>query len=105
MALDTETRDQLISTIRRCVDEQLIPAEAQVAQTDAIPGDVLAEMKDIGLFGLSISEEYGGNGCIAAYRAEQLYHDARLFRIYAGTTQIQQGIIARAMAEQARAAM
>lgn len=77
MALDAETRDQLIATIRRCVDERLIPAGAQVAQTDAISADVLAEMKDIGLFGLSISEVHGGNGCIAAYRDEQFYRDPR----------------------------
>lgn len=62
MALDGKTRDQLISTIRRFVDERLVPAEAEVARTDAIPADLLAEMKGIGLFGLSISEEYGGLG-------------------------------------------
>jgi len=40
---------------------------------------------------------HGGNGYIRDYRAEQLFRDARLFRIYEGTTQIQQGIIAREM--------
>ena len=45
---------------------------------------------------------HGGNGYIREYRAEQLFRDARLFRIYEGTTQIQQGIIARAMAAKAR---
>jgi len=38
---------------------------------------------------------HGGNGYIAEYPAEQLYRDARLFRIYEGTTQIQQLVIAR----------
>ena len=38
---------------------------------------------------------HGGNGYIAEYAAEQLYRDARLFRIYEGTTQIQQLVIAR----------
>lgn len=46
---------------------------------------------------------HGGNGYIREYRAEQLYRDARLFRIYEGTTQIQQIIIAKAMAAEARA--
>ena len=54
-------------------------------------------MKGIGLFGLSIAEVHGGNGCIAAYRAEPPYCDARVFGIYVGTNQIQQGIITRAM--------
>ena len=46
---------------------------------------------------------HGGNGYIREYRAEQLYRDARLFRIYEGTTQIQQVIVARAMIAEARA--
>ncbi|MDO5631976.1 MAG: acyl-CoA dehydrogenase family protein [Paracoccus sp. (in: a-proteobacteria)] len=62
MALDPDTRDHLISTIRRFVDERLIPAEAVVAQTDAIPDDLLDAMRDLGLFGLSINPDYGGLG-------------------------------------------
>src|SRR5690606_36391083 len=46
---------------------------------------------------------HGGNGYIREHRAEQLYRDARLFRIYEGTTQIQQVIIAKAMIAEARA--
>jgi len=60
MALDTETRDALIATVRRFVAERLRPLEAQVAENDAIPDDVIAEMKALGLYGLSIPEEYGG---------------------------------------------
>ncbi|HEX7759419.1 MAG TPA: acyl-CoA dehydrogenase family protein [Caulobacteraceae bacterium] len=60
MALDPETRDQLIDTVRRFVTERLRPLESQVAEDDAIPDDVIAEMKALGLYGLSIPEEYGG---------------------------------------------
>ncbi|HWA62129.1 MAG TPA: acyl-CoA dehydrogenase family protein [Caulobacteraceae bacterium] len=60
MALDRETRDQLIDTVRRFVAERLRPLEAQVAEEDAIPDDVIAEMKGLGLYGLSIPEEFGG---------------------------------------------
>jgi acyl-CoA dehydrogenase len=60
MALDTETRDQLIDTVRRFVAERLRPLEAKVAEDDAMPDDVLAEMKALGLYGLSIPAEYGG---------------------------------------------
>jgi acyl-CoA dehydrogenase len=45
---------------------------------------------------------HGGNGYIREYRAEQLFRDARLFRIYEGTTQIQQIIIAKALVAEAR---
>ncbi|MEP6966537.1 MAG: acyl-CoA dehydrogenase family protein [Pseudomonadota bacterium] len=60
MALDAQTRDQLIDTVRRFVAERLRPLEAQVAEDDAIPESVLAEMRALGLYGLSIPEEYGG---------------------------------------------
>jgi acyl-CoA dehydrogenase len=60
MALDAETRDQLIDAVRRFVAERLRPLEAQVAENDAIPDGVIEEMKGLGLFGLSIPEEYGG---------------------------------------------
>ena len=60
MAYDAETRDQLIETVRRFVAERLRPIEAQVAEQDAVPDDVLEEMRELGLFGLSIPEEYGG---------------------------------------------
>lgn len=60
MALDAETRDQLIDTVRRFVAERLRPLEAQVAENDAMPDDVVEEMKALGLFGLSIPESYGG---------------------------------------------
>ena len=60
MALDTETRDQLIDTLRRFVAERLWPLEARIAEDDAIPEDILAEMRALGLYGLSIPEAYGG---------------------------------------------
>ena len=60
MALDAETRDQLIDTVRRFVTERLRPLEAKVAEDDAMPEDVLREMRDLGLYGLSIPAEYGG---------------------------------------------
>ncbi|MEW5685647.1 MAG: acyl-CoA dehydrogenase family protein [Pseudomonadota bacterium] len=60
MALDLETREQLIETVRRFVSERLRPLEAKVAEDDAMPDDVIEEMKGLGLFGLSIPEEFGG---------------------------------------------
>jgi acyl-CoA dehydrogenase len=62
MALDTETRNQLIETVRRFVRERLVPIEAQVAANDEVPAEIVQEMRELGLFGLSIPEEYGGLG-------------------------------------------
>jgi acyl-CoA dehydrogenase len=60
--VDTETFDALIETVERFVAERLRPAEAEVAESDDIPADLVAEMRALGLFGLSIDPEYGGLG-------------------------------------------
>lgn len=62
MALDQDTFDALIDVVRRFVTERLRPLEGAVEAADAIPADVIAEMRELGLFGLSIAEEYGGLG-------------------------------------------
>lgn len=62
MSLDAETFDALIDTVRRFVAERLRPLEAEVEEADAIPAQIVDEMKALGLFGLSIAEEYGGLG-------------------------------------------
>ncbi|MBB4153697.1 acyl-CoA dehydrogenase [Sphingomonas jinjuensis] len=60
MPLDPDTFDALIDHLRRFVSERLRPLEAEVEANDAIPDSVVAEMREMGLFGLSIAEEYGG---------------------------------------------
>lgn len=60
MALDAETRDQLIDTVNRFVTERLRPIEAQVAEANQVPDEIIREMAGLGLFGISIPEEYGG---------------------------------------------
>lgn len=62
MALDQETLNQLVDTVHRFVHERLIPNEARVAEDDQIPAEIVDEMRALGLFGLSIPEEYGGLG-------------------------------------------
>ncbi|MDQ2877852.1 MAG: acyl-CoA dehydrogenase family protein [Pseudomonadota bacterium] len=60
MALDPETFDALIDTVRRFVTERLRPLEGAVEEADAIPAEIVQAMRAMGLFGLSIAEEYGG---------------------------------------------
>lgn len=62
MALDPEIFDALLEGVRRFVAERLRPLEAQVSETDEIPDDLVQDMRNLGLFGLSISEDYGGLG-------------------------------------------
>jgi acyl-CoA dehydrogenase len=62
MPLDPESFDLLIDTVRRFVAERLRPLEAQVGEEDEVPEALVAEMRELGLFGISIPEEYGGLG-------------------------------------------
>jgi acyl-CoA dehydrogenase len=62
MIRDQETIDALCETVARFVRERLIPAEDLVSETDEIPPAIVREIQDLGLFGLSIPEDYGGMG-------------------------------------------
>ncbi|HEY0147956.1 MAG TPA: acyl-CoA dehydrogenase family protein [Allosphingosinicella sp.] len=62
MALDPDSFELLLSTLRRFVAERLRPLEAQVGEEDEVPEELVAEMRAMGLFGLSIPEEFGGLG-------------------------------------------
>jgi len=62
MIRDPEFFNILLDTVSRFVRETLIPRETEVTDTDEIPADIVAQMRQIGLFGLTIPEEYGGLG-------------------------------------------
>ncbi len=90
--IDTErsqTLELLVDAVRRFTREVLLPAESVVEETHEIPTDVVKGLRDLGLFGMTIPEEYGGLGL-------SMYEEARLvfevayaqpaFRSYFGTT-------------------
>ena len=60
MIRDPETLTALLDSVRRFVRERLVPAENEVAENDKIPEVIVNEMKQLGLFGLTIPESYGG---------------------------------------------
>jgi acyl-CoA dehydrogenase len=60
MIRDPEVLQALLDTVSRFVRERLVPAEDEVSTTDQIPADIVADMKAMGLFGLTLPEEYGG---------------------------------------------
>ena len=60
MIRDPETLNLLLDSVSRFVRERLVPNEPLVAETDEIPADIVDEMRELGLFGLSIPEQYGG---------------------------------------------
>lgn len=59
---DPDTLSALIDVVQRFVAERLRPLEAVVSETDEVPAPIIEEMKQLGLFGLSIPESYGGLG-------------------------------------------
>lgn len=88
MAIDSESFELLLASVQRFVHERLIPAEDTVERSDDVPTDIVEDMKAMGLFGLSIPEEYGGFGlsmsqeCRVAY---EIGHTALAFRSVFGT--------------------
>ena len=88
MIRDPEILAALRDNIARFVRERLIPNEAVVAETDAIPPAIVDEMKAMGLFGLSIPEEYGGLGLTMEEEVEVAFEIGRTspaFRSLFGT--------------------
>ena len=61
-SIDDATLDQFVTVVRRFFRERLRPLEPEVAADDRVPEGVYAEMRDLGLFGLSVPEAYGGLG-------------------------------------------
>ncbi len=60
--MDADIFEQFIEQLQRYVRERLIPAEKEIIETDMIPDAILNEMREMGLFGLTMPEEYGGAG-------------------------------------------
>jgi acyl-CoA dehydrogenase len=62
MIRDREKFQALLGTVRRFVQDECRPVEAQVDTDDEIPEPLVQRMRDIGLFGHSIPEDFGGAG-------------------------------------------
>lgn len=88
MPLDEQTYVHMIETVRRFVRDRLVPREAEVAEADAVPEDIVGEMRALGLFGLSIPQAYGGLG-LTMYEevkiVEELGYTLPVFRAVVGT--------------------
>ena len=88
MIKDQQILDQLLETVIRFVSQELIPTEAQVAEQNDIPTELIAKMAGLGLFGLSIPTSYGGLGltmeeeCLVAL---ELGRASPAFRTVVGT--------------------
>jgi len=105
MIRDRESFNILLDTVSRLVREKLIPREEEVTELDEIPADIVADMRTMGLFGLTIPEEYGGLGLTSeeeVLTSMTLCYASPVFRSRIGTnTGIgAQGIVIDGTAEQ-----
>jgi alkylation response protein AidB-like acyl-CoA dehydrogenase len=58
----TDIQDEILSTVRTFVDKEIIPHAQALEHGDTYPADIVEGMKEMGLFGLTIPEEFGGLG-------------------------------------------
>lgn len=89
MIRDPEILEALLDSVRRFVRERLVPAEEQVAETDDIPAEIVQEMRELGLFGLTIPEKFGGLELTMEEECHvllELCQTAPAFRSVIGTT-------------------
>jgi alkylation response protein AidB-like acyl-CoA dehydrogenase len=58
----TETQTEIVNAVREFVDKEIIPTATALEHDDEYPESIVEHMKEMGLFGLTIPEEYGGLG-------------------------------------------
>jgi len=88
MAIDNESFDLLLASVQRFIRERLVPAENAVEEHDEVPADIIEDMKEMGLFGLTVPEEYGGIGLSVSQEVlvnYELGRTAAAFRSVFGT--------------------
>ncbi|MDQ0380495.1 acyl-CoA dehydrogenase family protein [Amycolatopsis thermophila] len=58
----TDVQDEILKTVRAFVDDKIIPVATELEHADQYPAAIVDGMAELGLFGLTIPEEYGGIG-------------------------------------------
>ncbi|MCU0881496.1 MAG: acyl-CoA dehydrogenase family protein [Hyphomonadaceae bacterium] len=84
----TDSDDDLIEAVSRFAAERLRPAEASIAEADQVPDDIIADMRALGLYGLSVPQDWGGLGLSMATEARVIMamgHASPAFRSCFGT--------------------
>jgi alkylation response protein AidB-like acyl-CoA dehydrogenase len=58
----SDVQSEILATVRQFVDKEVIPHAQELEHADTYPADIVEGMKEMGLFGITIPEEYGGLG-------------------------------------------
>src|SRR6266446_3335866 len=59
---DVDVRDEIIETVRRFVAKEVTPVASELEREDRFPAEIVDQMRELGLFGVTIPESYGGLG-------------------------------------------
>ena len=95
--MDPEVFAAFIDQLRRYVRQRLIPAEPRVFAEDRVPDDILAEMREMGLFGLTVPEEYGGAGMSVSQYVESIRQLSYAAPAYRSVASIGLGMVTSAL--------
>jgi alkylation response protein AidB-like acyl-CoA dehydrogenase len=58
----TDVQDEILKTVRTFVDNEILPVATELEHRDEYPTEIVDGLKELGIFGLTIPEEYGGLG-------------------------------------------
>ena len=58
----TDIQTEILKTVRQFVDSKILPVATELEHADEYPQEIVEGMKELGIFGLTIPEEYGGLG-------------------------------------------
>ncbi|MGH3344551.1 MAG: acyl-CoA dehydrogenase family protein [Carbonactinosporaceae bacterium] len=58
----TDVQREIIATVREFVDREILPVAGELERADTYPARIVERIRDLGLFGLTIDEAYGGLG-------------------------------------------
>ena len=58
----TDVQQEIVKTVRSFVDNEILPVATELEHRDEYPTEIVAGLKELGIFGLMIPEEYGGLG-------------------------------------------
>jgi butyryl-CoA dehydrogenase len=62
IATDPDVRREIVDTVRRFVAREVIPVASELEHADRFPAEIVEQMRELGLFGVTIPERYGGLG-------------------------------------------
>ena len=58
----TDIQEEILKTVRQFVEKEIIPVATELEHKDEYPTDIVEGLKELGIFGIMIPEEYGGLG-------------------------------------------